>query len=230
MHVCRCEFKLLLHICVHVLFFPGVEDEMALALELSRREGQSHQSPHKPEVHNKPSVESDTSRPSPHLGGTYRSFSSAPSYNLGGGTPSSEDDEMDEDLQMALAYSLSVMDAEQRAAATDIISGAMGGADVKINRKVVKTTNINTNGDEKSFKEEKEEVKQFKMNPGSGGKWEKEEEGTREPNLSSESTTIANTTEQNQCSKEVDPAITTREEKNREGTRKKKNKCGCIVC
>ncbi|XP_053184131.1 dnaJ homolog subfamily B member 2 isoform X1 [Scomber japonicus] len=204
------------------ILINGVEDEMALALELSRREGQPHQSPQKPQVHNKSSVESDKSRPSP---GTYRSFSSAPCYDLGGGTGSSEDDEDDEDLQMALAYSLSELDAQQRAAVTDAISGAMGGVKVKIKKKVVKTKNTNTNGNEKVFKEEKEEVKEFKKGPGPGAKWEKEEEGTREPCLSSESSTTASTTPQSQCSKEVDPGI-----KSKEGSGKKKNKCGCIVC
>ncbi|XP_008296367.1 dnaJ homolog subfamily B member 2 [Stegastes partitus] len=99
----------------------GVEDEMALALELSRREGQTHQSPHKPRIQNRSPAEPDRSRPSPHSAATHRSFSSAPFYNYGvsGG---SEEDEDDEDLQMALACSLSEMEAQQRAAATDFIS------------------------------------------------------------------------------------------------------------
>ncbi|XP_042351046.1 dnaJ homolog subfamily B member 2 isoform X2 [Plectropomus leopardus] len=93
----------------------GVEDEMALALELSRREGQTPQKPH---IQNKSSAESDRSRSSSEA--TRRSFSSAPFYNYGV-AGSSEDDEDDEELQMALACSLSEMEAQQRAAVTNII-------------------------------------------------------------------------------------------------------------
>ncbi|XP_004555561.1 dnaJ homolog subfamily B member 2 isoform X2 [Maylandia zebra] len=95
----------------------GVEDEMALALELSRREEQATP---KPRLQNK-TAESDRSRLSPYTSPTHRSFSSAPFYHYGvaGG---SEDDEEDEDLQMALACSLSEMEAQQRAAANDYIS------------------------------------------------------------------------------------------------------------
>ncbi|XP_040913801.1 dnaJ homolog subfamily B member 2 isoform X2 [Toxotes jaculatrix] len=97
----------------------GVEDEMALALELSRREGQSHQ---KPRIQNRSPAESDRSHPSPYSAATHRSFSSAPYYNYGGTVGGSEDDEEDEDLQMALACSLSEMEAQQRAAASGFIS------------------------------------------------------------------------------------------------------------
>ncbi|XP_040004710.1 dnaJ homolog subfamily B member 2 isoform X2 [Xiphias gladius] len=100
----------------------GVEDEMALALELSRREGQSHHSPQKPGIQNTSPAESDRSRPSPYSAATQRSFSSAPFYNYGGNVGGSEDEEEDEELQMALACSLSEMEAQQRAAASGIIS------------------------------------------------------------------------------------------------------------
>uniref|UniRef100_UPI0037E719B0 dnaJ homolog subfamily B member 2 n=1 Tax=Semicossyphus pulcher TaxID=241346 RepID=UPI0037E719B0 len=92
----------------------GVEDEMALALELSRREGQPGNSPQKPKIPNRSPADSNP-------GSTHRSFSSAPFYNYGVET-GSDDDEDDEDLQMALACSLSEMEAEQRAAVTDIIT------------------------------------------------------------------------------------------------------------
>ncbi|XP_074551789.1 dnaJ homolog subfamily B member 2 isoform X2 [Halichoeres trimaculatus] len=91
----------------------GVEDEMALALELSRREGQPGHTPQRPNIQNRPADSHTTS--------THRSFSSAPFYNYEVETDS-DDDEDDEDLQMALACSLSEMEAEQRAAVTDIIS------------------------------------------------------------------------------------------------------------
>lgn len=99
----------------------GAEDEMALALELSRREGQAHHSPQKPQIQNRSPAESAKSRPSPPSAATHRSCSSAPFYNYGLAA-SSEDEEEDEDLQMALACSLSEMEAQQRAAATNFIS------------------------------------------------------------------------------------------------------------
>ncbi|KAM8856575.1 dnaJ homolog subfamily B member 2 isoform 2-T2 [Spinachia spinachia] len=96
----------------------GVEDEMALALELSRRDGQTPQSPQKPQIQSR---SPERPRPGPHPAPTHRSLSSAPFYNCGL-AGSVEDDEEDEDLQMALACSLSEMEAQQRAAATDFIS------------------------------------------------------------------------------------------------------------
>ncbi|XP_050974642.1 dnaJ homolog subfamily B member 2 isoform X2 [Labeo rohita] len=86
----------------------GVEDEMALALELSRRE----QSSQPPRQSQRPLLRpSDDSSPNPAL----RSYSAAPFYNC----PDASEEE-DEDLQMALAYSLSEMEAQQRA--EDMIS------------------------------------------------------------------------------------------------------------
>ncbi|XP_054470674.1 dnaJ homolog subfamily B member 2 isoform X2 [Anoplopoma fimbria] len=99
----------------------GVEDEMALALELSRREGKTRPSPQKPQIQNRSPADSGLSHPSPHSAPTHRSLSSAPCYNYGL-TGSSEDDDEDEELQVALACSLSEMEAKQRAAATNFIS------------------------------------------------------------------------------------------------------------
>lgn len=91
----------------------GVEDDMELALELSRREEKSHHSPHRSGVQNK-------SGPAP---GTQQSFSSAPFYQYGvSGSSEDDDDEDDEELQMALACSLSELDAQQRATVTNIIT------------------------------------------------------------------------------------------------------------
>lgn len=119
MCLCVTGVNVVLHLCtltspVRVLF-PGVVDEMALALELSRRDGTS---PQKPPLQNRSPGDSER--------GTQRSFSSAPYFRNTGVPGSSEDDE-DEDLQMALACSLSEMEAHQRAAAPDFISGAGGG-------------------------------------------------------------------------------------------------------
>ncbi|XP_073702139.1 dnaJ homolog subfamily B member 2 isoform X1 [Garra rufa] len=96
----------------------GVEDEMALALELSRRE-QSSQPPRQPQhplLH-----PSNNSSPNPAL----RSYSAAPFYHC----PDASEDDEDEDLQMALAYSLSEMEAQQRA--EDVISGAGEGREMQ---------------------------------------------------------------------------------------------------
>ncbi|KAI1899119.1 hypothetical protein AGOR_G00058260 [Albula goreensis] len=93
----------------------GVEDELALALELSRRE-QPSLPVQQPGRQARPLLE----QPGNSTRSTaQRSFSSAPFYNC---PDVSEDEEDDEDLQMALAYSLSELEAQQRAAATDVIS------------------------------------------------------------------------------------------------------------
>ncbi|MEQ2303742.1 hypothetical protein AMECASPLE_020003 [Ameca splendens] len=91
----------------------GVVDEMALALELSRRDGQ--QSSQTPQITNGSACHPDQRRAVP----THRSFSAAPFYNH---VDDSEDEEEDEDLQMALACSLSEMESQQKAGATDFIS------------------------------------------------------------------------------------------------------------
>lgn len=92
----------------------GVEDEMALALELSRREGQK--SSQKPQITNGSTCHSERHRSTP----AHRSFSAAPCYNHVA-VVDSEDEEDDEDLQMALACSLSEMEAQQKAGATSFI-------------------------------------------------------------------------------------------------------------
>ncbi|KAM4731096.1 dnaJ homolog subfamily B member 2 isoform 2-T2 [Anableps anableps] len=92
----------------------GEEDEMALALELSRREGQK--SSQKPQIMNGSACHSDQQRSAP----AHRLFSAAPCYNHVA-TEDSEDEE-DEELQMALACSLSEMEAKQKAGATNFIS------------------------------------------------------------------------------------------------------------
>ncbi|CAB1329172.1 unnamed protein product, partial [Coregonus sp. 'balchen'] len=119
----------------------GVEDELALALELSKRDHLPPSQPsHTPRQHLQKQAEgmvpvelqtqTHPHRPSPGSGPrsmAQRSFSSA-SYFHCPDVPSEEEE--DEDLQMALAYSLSEMEAQQRAAAVasaaDVISGAGG--------------------------------------------------------------------------------------------------------
>nr|XP_057938486.1 dnaJ homolog subfamily B member 2 [Doryrhamphus excisus] len=99
----------------------GVQDDMALALELSKRDGQPHQTPSNPSIQNRSPLNTNRSRLGTHSAATHRSFSAAPFYNYGG-IAGGEQDEDDEDLQMALACSLSEMEAQQRTAAPDFIS------------------------------------------------------------------------------------------------------------
>ncbi|XP_069554653.1 dnaJ homolog subfamily B member 2 isoform X1 [Brachyistius frenatus] len=210
----------------------GVEDEMALALELSRRQGQSHQSPQKSQIQSRSPVESDRSRPSPFSAATHRSFSSAPFYHYGV-TGSSEDDEEDEALQMAMACSLSEMEAQQKAAATDFISGAGGGGRATCAKTtgcreggVNKTSTLNVHISKKIVVEEKDEEGPFKMGSGSEDHWQKEGKVTREPDLSPESPSTDSSSPLSQSSEErFKPAI-----KNSDISVKKKKKCGCVVC
>eukprot|EP00066_Takifugu_rubripes_P019872 XP_011609138.1 PREDICTED: dnaJ homolog subfamily B member 2 isoform X2 [Takifugu rubripes] len=95
----------------------GVKDDMALALELSRRGVQPQQLPQKPHIHSRPS---DTQYRDPQPSPARRSFSSAPFFNYRTET-SSEDDE-DEALQMALACSLSEMEHQERESIINTIS------------------------------------------------------------------------------------------------------------
>ncbi|XP_076120244.1 dnaJ homolog subfamily B member 2 isoform X2 [Alosa pseudoharengus] len=106
------------------ILINGVADEMALALELSRREQEGITPP------SSSSQSSSTATTNHHqrlqqpskTSPAQRSFSSAPFYHC---AADGAEDEDDEDLQMALAYSLSEMEAKQRAAASaqDFISG-----------------------------------------------------------------------------------------------------------
>ncbi|XP_070832534.1 dnaJ homolog subfamily B member 2 isoform X1 [Chaetodon trifascialis] len=201
----------------------GVEDEMALALELSRREGRPSHSPQRPRIQNRAPAEPDRSRSSPYSAATHRSFSSAPFYNYGVAA-GSEDDEEDEDLQMALACSLSEMEAQQRAAATDFISGAGGGGRAMRDKAGGRKGGLNVAGTEKIVAGEKDEEWQFKMSSRPGGGWEKEGQGTRQPGFSPESPATSSTTPLS-SEEEVEPGI-----KNNDVSVKKKKKCGCIVC
>uniref|UniRef100_A0A673WRV7 DnaJ homolog subfamily B member 6-like n=1 Tax=Salmo trutta TaxID=8032 RepID=A0A673WRV7_SALTR len=103
----------------------GVEDELALALELSKAlpgelQTQTQTHPHRPGTGPRSMAQ--------------RSFSSAPYFHYPD-VPREEEEE-DEDLQMALAYSLSEMEAQQRAStaasAPDVISGAGGVVMVEV--------------------------------------------------------------------------------------------------
>ncbi|XP_037344727.1 dnaJ homolog subfamily B member 2 isoform X1 [Pungitius pungitius] len=203
----------------------GVEDEMALALELSRREGQTRHSPQKPQIQ---SGSPQRPQPGPNPAPTHRSLSSAPFYNCGL-AGSVEDDEEDEDLQMALACSLSEMEAQQRAAATDFISGA-GGVGKAVSgrggRVVVKTTGLNVAGAEKVLERAGDAEGPIKMDSGRGAGWAVEGTPTGGPDLSPESSSTADTTATGQSSEEeFEPDV-----KKRDGSVKKKKMCGCILC
>ncbi|XP_063069082.1 dnaJ homolog subfamily B member 2 isoform X2 [Engraulis encrasicolus] len=124
------------------ILINGVADEMALALELSRREQEGIGSSSTSSTSTSTSTSAHTASSTNHqqrlhthhhhqkpakTSPAQRSFSSAPFYHCPDGL---EDDEDDEDLQMALAYSLSEMEAQQRsaAAAQDFISGSNAAA------------------------------------------------------------------------------------------------------
>lgn len=207
------------------VLFPGVEDEKAFAPELSRQEGKPSHSPQKPQNQNRSPAGSDTHRPSPFSAAPHRSFSSTPFYHYGAAT-GSEADEEDEDLQMALACSLSEMEAQQRAAATDCISGARGGGRAMSDKAgghkesgVVKTAKLNVAGNGKIVAGEKDEV-------GSGptDRWERKGQGVVEQSCSTESPTTSSSTPLS-SEQGFESAM-----KNHDGRVKKKNKCGCIVC
>lgn len=197
---------------------------MALALELSRREEQATP---KPRLQNK-TAESDRSRLSPYTSPTHRSFSSAPFYHYGvaGG---SEDDEEDEDLQMALACSLSEMEAQQRAAANDYISGARGGGRAvsdktggRLDGGIAKAKHLNVQSREEVVAGQK--CKEIKLGSVAGDGCKSVAKGTVELGSSPESSTTASTTPLSQCSEDkFKPVIKS------DCSMKKKKKCGCVV-
>ncbi|XP_034059908.1 dnaJ homolog subfamily B member 2 isoform X1 [Gymnodraco acuticeps] len=197
----------------------GVQDEMALALELSRREDLSRKSPQKPRIQHRSPAECERPRPSPHSAAPHRSFSSAPFYHYGVAAGSEDEEVEDEDLQMALACSLSELDAQQRAA-TDFISGAGDGG--KAMKYKIKTTQCNVADGEG----EGGDGGEVKKGSGPGAGWETEGKGTSKPDFSPESSTTATTSPLSQSSEEeFAPAV-----KNSDGSMKKKKKCGCIMC
>ncbi|XP_040057346.2 dnaJ homolog subfamily B member 2 isoform X1 [Gasterosteus aculeatus] len=201
----------------------GVEDEMALALELSRREGRTRPSPQKPQIQ---SISPERPHSGAHPSPTHRSLSSAPFYSCGL-AGSVEDDEEDEDLQVALACSLSEMDAQRRAGATDFISGAGGVGKAAGGRRgggVVKTTRLNVARAEKVLESAGDAEGQFKMDSGPGAGGVVEGTATREPDVSPESSSTADTTATDQSS-EQQPA-----RKKSDGGVKKKKMCGCVLC
>ncbi|XP_068184753.1 dnaJ homolog subfamily B member 2 isoform X2 [Antennarius striatus] len=168
----------------------GVEDDLALALELSQRESQPHQMP----------LESDAF--GVHCTGMNQSFNF---FNPNAERSSDSSDEDDEDLQAALALSLSEMDAQQRTAVTDFLTGAGVGVRAKSDKsggrkgRDVETTNMSATDSGKLVAGRKVEERQFKGESGPGGGGERVE-----PGFSPESSTTSSCT-------------------------KKKNKCGCVV-
>lgn len=182
---------------------------MALALELSKRDGL----PQKPQLQSsRPPSDPERSHHSPHSAGTNRSFSSAPFYNYSDLLGESPDDEDDEDLQMAMAYSLSELEAQQRAAATDCLSGARGGVKVKID-KTTRVRKVNTDCLEKDVQDKKDEG-QFRVS------FTPESPSTSNSTPSSASEVTAPSRCSNeQCATE-----------SRNSSMKKKKECGCILC
>lgn len=220
-----------------MLSLPGVEDQMALALELSRREGKSNPPPPKPSIHNRAAPEPDRHRAATQPASTHRSFSS-PFFSYATG---SEEDEDDEDLQMALACSLSEMEAQQRAAATDLIAGALGGGGAKRYKaavhkqsRVVEITQGNVAGKEKVVSQERNEENRFRVNVGPGGKVEREVEKEKkelgnasgEPGSSSSESPTDSSKTPLSSEQEFDCVV----QDSDGGRAKKKKKCGCSIC
>lgn len=180
------------------MFFVGVEDEMALALELSKREGQK--SSQKPQIMNGSACHSERHRSTL----AHRSFSAAPCYNHVT-VVDSEDEEDDEDLQMALACSLSEMEAQQKAGATSFIPGAGGRGRTKFGKH---------KGEGLGYKVAAE--KQGDGGISSGDSIETKQKGTKE--LATAATTTVPGEEK------VKPVAKTSED------RVKSKMCGCVVC
>ncbi|XP_003962049.2 dnaJ homolog subfamily B member 2 isoform X1 [Takifugu rubripes] len=196
----------------------GVKDDMALALELSRRGVQPQQLPQKPHIHSRPS---DTQYCDPQPSPARRSFSSAPFFNYRTET-SSEDDE-DEALQMALACSLSEMEHQERESIINTISGAAKGAkagkDQGDGRREshgfkTKSTTVVVNG--KVVSEERGEERNVRIVPEPQTRREMEETGFshESPTASSSSTPDS----------EQNPEL-----KTNNSEAKKKKKCTCTV-
>uniref|UniRef100_A0A3P9ITF2 DnaJ heat shock protein family (Hsp40) member B2 n=1 Tax=Oryzias latipes TaxID=8090 RepID=A0A3P9ITF2_ORYLA len=203
----------------------GVEDDLALALEISRREEQPHPSAQKPQIQSR-SAESDRLRSSPYSAMPQRSYSSAPFYHCEF-ADGREDDDEDEDLQMALACSLSEMEAQQRAAANDYISGAWGGGKAlrgKTTSGAAKGKNVHLLCSEPVTTESRDDKGQVSKN--CRDEWETERKRSREPGSISNSPTTACNRQSSCCSEErLKTAI-----KNCECSVKKAKKCGCVVC
>lgn len=216
-------------LCVCVRVCPGVEDEMALALELSRREAQPHQSSQKPQIQNESAGMSDRYRPSHNSAPAQRSFSAAPAYQYVD-LVENEDEEEDEDLQLALAYSLSEMEAQQRAGATDSISGAAGRGRADRDKtagykkgEFANGNHLNLSNGHKKAAGGQDGGSQAKV--GLGSRDSPNTKRIRPPASSSESLSAASTNLPSCYSEEKSQP----EAKNPQGPSKKK-KCGCVVC
>ncbi|XP_014832710.1 PREDICTED: dnaJ homolog subfamily B member 2 isoform X1 [Poecilia mexicana] len=188
----------------------GVEDEMALAMELSRREGEKSSQ--------KPSIMNGSARHYDRSATPHRSFSAAPSYNHAA-TGDSEDEEDDEDLQMALACSLSEMEAQQKESATTFIPGAGGRGRtkrVKVGGCMGEGQKVNLSSGCKVAAGEQDDGGHFKSGTSSGNIIETKQKGTKEPDTAAATALPSE--------EKVKPAA-----KTSEGCVKKK-KCGCVMC
>lgn len=185
----------------------GVEDEMALALELSKRGGH----PQGPQIQHSSSNSSQSSRDSPSVT-TNRSFSSAPYYNYSDLIAQGVDEEDAEDLQMALACSLSEYEAQQRAADNDFLSGARGGVKIDKTERVRKVVTVNGVEKEVQNKEKKHKMSFPPESPATSGS-------------SSNATSNVTSPSQDSATESLK-----RPESTENISSRKKNKCGCVVC
>ncbi|XP_027878402.1 dnaJ homolog subfamily B member 2 isoform X1 [Xiphophorus couchianus] len=191
----------------------GVEDEMALAVELSRREGEKSSK--------KSSIMNGSARHYDRSATPHRSFSAASSYNHVATGDSEDEEEDDEDLQMALACSLSEMEAKQKANSTNFISGAGGRGRTKCGKiggctgeGLVNGQKVNLSSGCKIAAGEQDDGGQFKPGTRSGNIIEKKQKETKEP--ATAATALPS-------EEKVKPAA-----KTSEGCVKKKM-CGCVM-
>lgn len=198
--------------------FPGKEDDMALALELSRREGQGqpHQEVH---VHSR---SSDTQQPHPQPSTPRRSFSSAPAFNCGVEL-CSEDDE-DEALQLALACSLSEMEAQEREALAKTISGAGKRAkagkeqgDVRTESRVYTATHATVAVNGEVVLEERDEEREVRVNAAPENRRVEEETGSSRDSPTTSSRSTPSSTQEPELKAD-------------RGEARKKKRCTCTVC
>uniref|UniRef100_A0A8C6T9Z1 J domain-containing protein n=1 Tax=Neogobius melanostomus TaxID=47308 RepID=A0A8C6T9Z1_9GOBI len=212
----------------------GVEDEMALALELSKREV----TPQGPQIKQSPSDSSQSSQESAPSATTNRSFSSAPYFNYSDLIAQGMDEEDTEDLQMAMAYSLSELEAQQKAADNVFLSGARGGVKMHTTNRVKKVVTVN--GVEKDVKNEKKEYNMSfpPESPATSGSSSNATSNLTSPshdssteNLKRQEGSSSNTTS-NLTSPSHDSATENLkiQENTENSSPRKKNKCGCVVC
>uniref|UniRef100_A0A8C6TEM9 J domain-containing protein n=1 Tax=Neogobius melanostomus TaxID=47308 RepID=A0A8C6TEM9_9GOBI len=194
--------------------------------------------PQGPQIKQSPSDSSQSSQESAPSATTNRSFSSAPYFNYSDLIAQGMDEEDTEDLQMAMAYSLSELEAQQKAADNVFLSGARGGVKMHTTNRVKKVVTVN--GVEKDVKNEKKEYNMSfpPESPATSGSSSNATSNLTSPshdssteNLKRQEGSSSNTTS-NLTSPSHDSATENLkiQENTENSSPRKKNKCGCVVC